>query len=328
MIIILIPIILILSSAVFLIVLLLTSYFEFISLLSKNIHLIFKSVIAFFSFTLIFKFLVYKNIKDIYSDIDKSKMVSKDDLDNSNKFYLACINMKEFISLNDKNINSDSKPFFKTFKKIVKAITSFDYFLSDIFKNSIENNNGIIYKSEVKAKLIQYFNWSNLSIALTFASFIVLIFNANYINGYGGSDIIKILLIFVFIRSFSRSLEIIYAFIEDVATKEGNEKTTTLDRYNRLSLAITSYIETGIFYSIFYYLWALIFMDTKKIMFLDKLIKSIGIMSFTDIDFCNKTSVSNIQVFLYNTALALQIITSMALMFFAVASYLSNDKNL
>jgi hypothetical protein len=125
MIIILIPIILILSSAVFLIVLLLTSYFEFISLLSKNIHLIFKSVIAFFSFTLIFKFLVYKNIKDIYSDIDKSKMVSKDDLDNSNKFYLACINMKEFISLNDKNINSDSKPFFKTFKKIVKAITSF-----------------------------------------------------------------------------------------------------------------------------------------------------------------------------------------------------------
>lgn len=207
--------------------------------------------------------------------------------------------------------------------------TAFDYFLSDIFKNSIENNNGIIYKSEVKAKLIQYFNWSNLSIALTFASFIiVLIFNDNYINSYGGSDIIKILLIFVFIRSFSRSLEIIYAFIEDVATKEGNEKTTTLDRYNRLSLAITSYIETGIFYSIFYYLWALIFMDTKKIMFLDKLIKSIGIMSFTDIDFCNKTSVSNIQVFLYNTALALQIITSMALMFFAVASYLSNDKNL
>jgi hypothetical protein len=326
--IILIPIILILSAVVFLMVLLLTSYFEFIGLFSKNIHLIFKSVMIFFSFTSIFKLLVYKNIENIYSDIDKNTIIPTNDLDKSNLFYLVCINIKELICLNDKNIKSESKPFLKVFKKIVKAITSFDYFLSDIFKNAIGNNDGIIYKSQAKAKLIQYFNWINLSVSLTFASFIVLIFNSNYINGYDDYGMIKILLIFVFIRSFSRSFEIIYAFIEDVATKEGDKKTTTLDRYDRLSLAITSYIEIFISYSIFYYLWAIIFKGNKKIMFLDKLIKSIGIMSFTDVDFYNKMSVSHIHVFLYNTALALQIITSMVLIIFAIASYLSNDKNL
>jgi hypothetical protein len=293
------------------------------TLIFNNSCSILLALVIFIFILFISKFLVYSKVKKIHIN-NREKRVKK--LKKQTKVKATWIETKNLIFLYAKRSNkkdeSKSITLFQTFIKIIRAITSLDYFISDISKDCIEGNIEDSY--EAKAELIQYFNWLNLSIVLGFAIFIILIFDFSLWNNEIPTKVSITIMVYLFIRSISRSLEIIYAFFGDVATRTGKDKSTNLDRYDRLSLAVTSYIEIIISYSLFYYLWAFIFINDYEFILFDKLIKSIGIMTFSDIFLYNR-STENIKIFLFNTAVTLQIITSIVLVVFAVASYLSDN---
>lgn len=318
-------------SIIFVGLMLFYNYLFFVPWISKNVCLILSALIIFWLILAASKLLTYYKIKKehtspIVKKINKQNKYSKNKTSKS-----LYIESKDFIfyfiqnsSIKDYFIKRKVKtPFFQIFIKIMKAVTSLDYFISDVIKDWVEKHTE--NSSEAKAKLIQYFNWINLSIVLAFAILIIVIFDFKLWNNQIPTVVNKIIMIYFFIRSISRSLEIIYAFFGDVATRKGHVKSTDLDRYDRLSLAVTSYIEMIISYSIFYYLWTVNFCHWCNFIFLDKLIKSIGIMTFSDFCLCN-CSAKDIRIFLFNTAVALQIITSIVLVVFAVASYLSDNQ--
>lgn len=317
-------------SIIFIGLMLFYNYLCFVPLISNNVCLILLALIIFLFIVAASKLLTYYKIKREHTSpavekIKKQKNYSKNKTSKSlyieSKDLIFCF-IKNF-NIKDHFIKRKSKtPFFQTFIKIIKAVTSLDYFISDISKDWVEEN--IENSSKANAKLIQYFNWINLSIVLGSAILMIVIFDFEFWNNQVPTAVSKTILIYFFIRSISRSLEIIYAFYGDVATRKGNVKSTDLDRYDRLSLAVTSYIEMIISYSIFYYLWAVVFINNHKFILLDKLIKSVGIMTFSDVHLFNR-STKDIRIFLFNTAVALQIITSIVLVVFAVASYLSDN---
>ena len=209
--------------------------------------------------------------------------------------------------------------------KIFKYLFSFDYMLADYFKNKLKKHMKSELKNtdeeekkekeaEKKAILIEYFNWANLSIIL-FSLFLVFLcqsFNWDCIKRlswlfYG----------FITYRTFSRALEIIYAFYGDVATRSGDKKTSKLGRYRRLSLAVFSYIEMMLSYS-------LIYLGLAGGKILDKIYRSISIMTFTNIKLVKESPkfLLNLNKFIVMT----QLIVSLTLVAFAIAKYLSTDE--
>jgi len=247
-------------SIIFIGLMLFYNYLCFVPLISNNICLILSALMLFLFILIGSKFLACFKIKREYTfpavkKIKKQKNYLKNKI--SKSLYIESKDLIFYFiqnsSIKDHFIKRKAKtPFFQTFIKIIKAVTSLDYFISDVIKDWVEKHTK--NSSEAKAKLIQYFNWINLSIVLGFAILIIVIFDFPFWNNQIPTAVSKTTLIYFFIRSISRSLEIIYAFFGDVATKKGNVKSTDLDRYDRLSLAVTSYIEMIISYSIFYYI--------------------------------------------------------------------------
>ncbi len=324
-------IILTVLSIIFVVLMLFYNYLCFVPLISNNSFLILLALVLFLFILIGSKIFACFKIKREHTSpgmkkIKKQNNYSKNKISKSlyiESKYLIFYFIKNS-SIKDHFIKRESKaPFFQIFIKIIKAVTSLDYFISDVIKDWVEEN--IENSSKANAKLIQYFNWINLSVVLGSAILMIVIFDFEFWNNQIPTAVSKTVLIYFFIRSISRSLEIIYAFFGDVATRKGNVKSTDLDRYDRLSLAVTSYIEMIISYSIFYYLWAVVFINNHKFILLDKLIKSVGIMTFSDVHLFNR-STEDIRIFLFNTAVALQIITSIVLVVFAVASYLSDNQ--
>lgn len=323
-------IILTVLSIIFFGLMLFYNYLCFVPLISNNIFLILLALMLFLFILIVSKFLIYFKIKRKHVSLEVKKLTEqKNCLKNQISKFLY-LESKDFIfyfmqnsSIKNHFIKRKEKPpFFQIFIKIIKAVTSLDHFISDVIKEWVEKHTE--NSSEAKAKLIQYFNWINLNIVLSFGILIIVIFDFKFWNNQILTAVSKTILIYFFIRSISRSLEIIYAFFGDVATRKGKVKSTDLDRYDRLSLAVTSYIEMIISYSIFYYLWAVVFCKYCDFIFLDKLIKSIGIMTFSNFINCG-LSVKNLRIFLFNTAVSFQVITSIVLIIFAVASYLSEN---
>jgi len=317
--------ILILISTIFISLILFSNLLFFVPLNYTYTKAILFALIAYIPIVFFSKLYIFKIVKKKYNNIkEKTKKLKY-----NSKIGTIYIKTQNFIFYFIKKHDNESKletaNLFETFIKIIKAITSLDYFMSDVLKDRIVIKTENYSKS--KAQLIKYFNWLNLVLTLGLAIFMILKFDFWELKNHnilGNSIFNRAFLFFIFIRSFSRSLEIIYAFYGDVATRKGKEKTTNLDRYDRLSLAVTSYIEMIISYSIFYYMWAVNFCNYCDFIFLDKLIKSIGIMTFSDFINCD-LSVKDLRIFLFDTAVSLQVITSIVLIIFAVASYLSEN---
>jgi len=201
--------------------------------------------------------------------------------------------------------------------QIAKYTFSFDFFITDYLKNILESDYISPTPKVSKGIFIRLSNYYNLFIIMFFSA--LLISNRYIIINYQ-----KPILLFLFFRIVSRSLEVIFAFVADVTTENGKVKTSNLNRYDRLTLAINSYIEIVLSYAIFYYFLFEKTSKSKGLHFIDNLFKSIGTMTFTDVKFLGESSKSSVFLF-HNLALSLQIITSLVLVVFAIASYLSSE---
>lgn len=115
---------------------------------------------------------------------------------------------------------------------------------------------------------------------------------------------------FIYIRTVSRSLEIIYAFVMDVVTRV-TKQTSSLNKFDRIKLALTSYIENIINFTLVYAL-----LSGPNLNTLQSLFDSIGRSSISNV---NITTCSGLilQAFTY-----LQVFTSMTLVVLSLAVYI------
>ena len=128
------------------------------------------------------------------------------------------------------------KGVFNAIKTGLLFLLSCDYAITKLIKNNDYNNLHDETKN-LKGELIKKFNFLNIiiTVVLMILSIIVecLAKDINWLhNG---------VLCFVFVRFFSRAIEIVIAFIIDII--DDKEKTTNLKSKARLSLAFTSLLE-------------------------------------------------------------------------------------
>lgn len=219
--------------------------------------------------------------------------------------------------------SKELKKYTKYAKYIMWAVSS-DYCIAKSIKNTIKSANDLgssgqkdkkndgrrnENKDEKKLRLfIQVSNGLNLIFSLLLIA-IFFVF-ANLKTNY-------IMFCFILIRGISRSVEISYAFTKDVIKK--GQKSTRLTSGERIILGISSYIEVIINYSLVYYILSqfgeyFILGDYSGYKELSSAIfRSIGISTFTGISAGSLDILSVIQLF-----------TSLALVYFAFASYIGS----
>lgn len=145
----------------------------------------------------------------------------------------------------------------KVEKNYFWLVISPGYFFSSYFKKIIQyrdrNFNKILQKNS-KATFLKSANNKNL-IASSVIFFIVSIIGLlkNEIECQLFYFIVQIALFFVLTRTFSRSIEIIYAFTNDVI-KIDISNSSSLNKYDRIKLALNSYVENILNFSAVYYL--------------------------------------------------------------------------
>ncbi|MGM0410741.1 MAG: hypothetical protein ACQEQF_08240 [Bacillota bacterium] len=201
-------------------------------------------------------------------------------------------------------INGYSKDVYfieSIFKLFFKCLLSFDYLIADLFSYFLigESQDEIKLK---KSDLIKFYNWFNFSFILIAASLVL----------YDRSNVFfKGIIVY---RTFSRAVEIIFSFYSDVATKFGfEEKTSKLNRYDRISLAVFSYLEMIISFALIYNAYNVF--DNLLL----AIIESLKVMTFLG-------SFSDSRLYL-NYIIAGQIFVSLTLVLFALAGYLSDDNS-
>lgn len=217
-------------------------------------------------------------------------------------------------------------------------------------------------KKKPRARLIKRWNKNNLlvSFALIFSSFI-LSFNNFFIpltdiNLIKDLKLLIFLILLIFIRCFSRSYEIIRAFYKDVTN---NKNLSKLNKYRRIRLASISYLEVIFNFSTLYFLIFLfventtplpeisffnmhsdlkIFVnDIPNLILKNEELKIIGskiittstyyptnILYFILASFFISTGTRIIGI---NPFFLLQLATSLSLLIFAIAGYISDIKN-
>lgn len=183
------------------------------------------------------------------------------------------------------------------------------YFFSKLFKEKIKD----IKKSrDVKANFIKSSNKSNLiSSSIIFLVITVLGLLQTKIDFHPYSIIYNFFIGFVSFRVLSRSSEIIYAFVNDVFDDEG-DATTSLTKFDRIKLALNSYVENILNFASLYFLYS----ENKSS--LSCLFDSIG-----------RSTISNVSPvlvsddFLLNIAIYGQVVTSLVLVVLSLAVYVS-----
>lgn len=128
------------------------------------------------------------------------------------------------------------------FKEMIMTILSPTYSFAKIIKNTLGFNN--------YSTTIIIFNWSYLITTAIFVFFLYKI-NIKTSNWY-----INVLISLIGYYSFSRMNEVFIAFYNDAVDKmkEKNNDNIGLKYYQRIKLALRSYIELILDYAIFYYL--------------------------------------------------------------------------
>lgn len=176
-----------------------------------------------------------------------------------------------------------------------------DILIADYFKMKLGTD------KEKRKKYITIINHLNLTISL---SFMLLAFMDIKLRCPG------IIVPFILLRALSRSYEILIAFSNDIINEK--KKSSTLSSSDRLKLAINSFVEIIVNYSIAYYLMSYtpgISIDTLIFFSISSsLSKGIGISTLTNVG--DLTLVST-----------MQLLSSMSLIYFGLAGYIgSNDK--
>lgn len=319
--------------------------------------------ICFCSFFIFLELYDYLNIKeklrihhilDIYISTEESFLIH-------HILFLAIIVFIMIIHLKKSEKNENSYTYHLS--KIIAdyKVLSVDWWCAKYFKAKflvknllgkceIEENklkNTCMYRNE-KARLLKGFNKTNLIFTVIILSIYIidivldLFVRKQEVSKISFDNYFIVLNVFVVIRVISRTIEIIYAFYKDV---EEENKTSSLMNGNRLQLAVWSYIEMILLYAIIYYISGVFYEDNL----FDNIVRSFGIMSFTDIDLTYYINLTSDEKLTYNSlyvildnydynwltlfvneiwirvVMGLQIVTSMTLVVFSIAKYLGGE---
>ena len=178
-----------------------------------------------------------------------------------------------------------------------------NWLVSDFFKKCIEISFQDIGDEQgsrnKRREFIKTMNYLNLLISvICIVLFALLRFIENYRCGFW----LSLVLFLLCLRAISRSYEIIKAFLNDVL-QPSNNKFSSLKYYERLGLALTSLFEVGINYSFIYY----ICLGNLGL----ALEKSVGNTLLVNVNEINIVTV-------------LQVLTSMTLIYLALANYIGS----
>lgn len=229
---------------------------------------------------------------------------------------------------------SEKNEDFNTNLSFIYLFVSPSYFSAKFYKANLN-------EQELTFTLKRW-NIGNFFISLSFLMILSIAFFINLSNLKNNSTFFLFLTYFWGIRCFSRSIEIILAFFKDITTK-GN--SSSLTKYDRIKLATISYIEVilnfGIFYFLFYNFYPnvpmlhseisnLILKGTEYIIDNNKIVSipifySNNIFYFTFSSFFISTGTKIVGI---NPFFILQLSTSLSLLIFAIAGYISDIKKL
>lgn len=171
-----------------------------------------------------------------------------------------------------------------------------DFYFAKMYKTDLEKN--------YKRKFIQCSNWLNITITILLCIIVFI---------YRTEVPIFVMLFFVY-RLISRCAEITYAFYNDIV--DDREKTSSITRSERISLAIHSFFEVIILYGFIYYLFFEIGPSGDN-QFISSLIYSITVSTFNfQFRECDEL------VFKY--VVLTQVIVSLNLVVLSLASYLGS----
>ncbi len=188
---------------------------------------------------------------------------------------------------------------------------SHGYFLSTIFKESIRYRGRIFRVKQEKlarAKFIQKANLYNLWASSATLAAIAALSITEVFREYESFK--AVITWFVIFRALSRSIEIVYAFSKDVI--KGEEKTSsTLTKYARIQLALSSYIENVVNYGVVYYFFNMTSISNAVLV-------SIGRSTISNVD-PSKCLLD--QILAYG-----QVLTTLSLVVLSLAIYVSRKK--
>lgn len=209
-------------------------------------------------------------------------------------------------------------------KEFGKYLISVDYWSAKSFKT----NALLLNEKNYLGRFIKNSNTINFGIGMLV--FIAVIIVTTSFNQGSLNNLSQLIQLIWAIRVISRSAEIIIAFVKDAI--DNQTKSSNLASGDRIKLAITSYIEVIANYSVLYYIFQVCF--TKfciqsicckaiycRVNSLEEcFFNSLGVSTFTMVSFntCNQ---------LYGKAfIAVHLITAIALVYFALAKYISDKK--
>lgn len=233
--------------------------------------------------------------------------------------YSYAVNFKVLLTNNEVRKYIGKEAFEKSINKYGENLRSNNERDSNVEEEKEKN-----FQKETRKNFIEYTNWLNIIVACVYL-LLVIIFASN--KGYQ-----DLLFCFIFFRVSSRCIEIIFAFYKDVVrTKTSkhnskinlNYKSSSLLRGNRISLAIHSYVEVIILFTIIYYLsyWntklGFISLFGESVKFIDFLFYSFSISAF-NVSFIQEGS--NLLHYFHT----LQILTSLTLVVLSLASYIGS----
>lgn len=210
---------------------------------------------------------------------------------------------------------------FSTLKQIVIGVIkcfSPDLISAAVHKNNLKltsNNACQITRIELKY-FITYSNYSNL-----FVSFLMAVAPLAFSDNINALQTIQYILGF---RIISRCLEIIFSFGKDVITKSDVNKSSALDKFDRLQLALLSLLEICLLSAAIY---AVINVETCPLQMFNSLLYSLGTSLIVAVNLKGQDGLilfSSPSNALFNFFVILQSLTSVTLIVLAVAGYLSD----
>lgn len=228
-------------------------------------------------------------------------------------YLLYCFTVYTVKNLVFKLVVSSVKIYYSELNRQYSVLCwlSIDYVFSSVFKERIcfyqvEN------REETKAHLIKSYNCSNLLIT-------IVLFAMSYLS-LVASWFVDVFIWLCIIRFISRCLEITIAFSRDVMTEPVcyRKKAGSLNKYDRMALALKSYFEVYILSASLY-----IFTQTSSsIEFLKVLNMSLGVGTLTNTGDAIKAMASQPLIFL----VYLQILTTLTLVTMAFAIYIGRKQ--
>ncbi|MEH8259014.1 hypothetical protein Q7I30_07795 [Aeromonas veronii] len=184
------------------------------------------------------------------------------------------------------------------------------YFFSRLLKDKIKHSETV---KTIKADFIKFSNKNNLHISSAIFLFLTVIWLLQTkVDEYTYNVLMSFFVGMVTFRVISRSSEIIYAFVNDVLDEE-NSATTSLTKFDRVKLALNSYVESILNFASLYFLLY------KSKSTLSCLFDSIGISTISSVKPVDGDSLVNIAVYG-------QVITSLVLVVLSLAVYVSRKK--